>query len=101
MESSLIVVYTSEEDEAAFLQSRLKLFIPRRPKEPFDPDADLETTTRKFIVQGPCPSHSAPHTRPLSHSPHRFMLDRGAAEGAPAHTAARPSGRRTLPHVHH
>lgn len=42
----------SEEDEAAFLQARLKLFIPRRPKEPFDPYGEPESTTRKFIVQG-------------------------------------------------
>jgi hypothetical protein len=34
------------------LQARLKLFIPRRPKEPFDPYGEPESTTRKFIVQG-------------------------------------------------
>jgi len=44
---------TSEEDEAAFWRSRLKLLIPRRPRqEPFSPYADREANTRKFIVQG-------------------------------------------------
>ncbi|ELR18192.1 uncharacterized protein ACA1_369240 [Acanthamoeba castellanii str. Neff] len=52
MEEELMEGLPNGVDEAAFLQARLKLFIPRRPKEPFDPYGEPESTTRKFIVQG-------------------------------------------------